>query len=303
MEYKEIKRKNGSQLIFCNFNELLTEAYGVKTMEEVEPNISSCNEYIVHCPFCKEEGHHKHKLYVRGDLTVGHCFVCCRDFINVTDNVELKVKSCNLLPGMYRPKFDLVRLEDPEWSLDKYNYEFDDYSETGVKYLMGRHRYLKELYQLLKFKFVDGNVVMPFFYHGEIFYYQIRFTGNSKIRYYFPPISAKPPYIIEHGDNKKFIICEGVYDAIACLIMAPDYTPCAVLGSSISNYQIEFLREYVPDKIVVYMDKTSISKGIAKKLKSVIDYCPIDIIYSNGEDPEECMKRKMNTNSNLQWIK
>jgi len=303
MEFKEVTKKNGDKLVFCNFEELLKEFYNVKTMEEVEP-FASGDEYIIHCPFCKKEGHTKHKLYIKTDLTVGHCFVCCRSFINVTDSIDISYKippfSQFITP---QTGLNLVRLTDPEWSLDKFKYEFDDFDQVGYDYLLSRHQYMAELYKILDFKFMDGNIAMPFKYHGEIFYYQIRFSGNSSIRYFFPPISAKPPYIIEHGANKNFIICEGVYDAISLLIQAPDYTPFAVLGSSISDYQIEFLREYVPDKIIIFMDKTQISVSIAKKLKSIVDYCPIDIIKSDGEDPEECMKRRMKEGKVLQWIK
>lgn len=302
MEYKEVTKKNGSKIVFCNFEELLKEFYNVKTMEEVE-SFASGDEYIIHCPFCKKEGHTKHKLYIKTDLTVGHCFVCCRTFVNVTDNVDISYK-IPLFSQYTTPQtgLNLVKLTDPEWSLDKFKYEFDDFDQTGYDYLLSRHQYMAELYKILDFKFMDGNIAMPFKYHGEIFYYQIRFSGNSSIRYFFPPISAKPPYIIEHGANKNFIICEGVYDAISLLIQAPDYTPFAVLGSSISDYQIEFLREYIPDKITIFMDKTQISVSIAKKLKSIVDYCPISIIKSDGEDPEECMKRRMKEGKKLQWI-
>lgn len=306
MDYKEVKTKKGQRLIFCNFEDLLKEAYGLKSMKDVEPLANSSGEYICHCPFCKAEGHTKHKLYVRSDMTVGHCFVCCRDFIHITDKVDISftppkfpmygINLCN-------QPLNLIKLDDPTWTLDKYNYEFDDEDETGINYLIGRHQFMKDLYKILDFKFIDGNVVMPFKYHDEVFYYQIRFSGDSKIRYFFPPISNKPPYIIEHGDNKQFIICEGVYDAIANLIMAPNYTPMAVLGSSISDYQVQFLREYVPTKIIIYMDKTDISIRIAEKLKQTIDYCPISIIKSKGEDPEECMKRRLNSGKLLQWIK
>ena len=302
MEYKEIHRKNGGTLVFCNFEELLKEALGVSTMKEVESQAKG-EEYIIHCPFCKKEGHRKHKLYIKVDLTVGHCKVCDRAFTNVTDEINTKLsvpKFKNF--GMYNPGLELVTLTDPTWSLDKFTDEFDDFDQTGYDYLVGRHKYMADLYKILDFKFWDGNVAMTFNYHGEVFYYQIRFTGNSKIRYFFPPISAKPPYIIEHGNNKKFIISEGVYDAIADLIMAPEYTPMAVLGSSVSDYQLEFLREYVPEEIIVYMDETDISKRIAAKIASVIDYCPIHIIKSSGEDPEECMKRRMKRGLPLQWI-
>ncbi|MBR2246537.1 MAG: hypothetical protein IJ880_05880, partial [Bacilli bacterium] len=97
----------------------------------------------------------------------------------------------------------------------------------------------------------------------------------------------------------------GVYDAISLLIQAPSYIPVAVLGSSISDYQMDFIREYLPEKILVYMDKTDISIRIAERLKSAIDYCPIGVIKSDGEDPEECMKRKMSqrAGSEIGWIK
>lgn len=304
-DYKEVKRKDGQVLVFCNFEELLTEFYGVSSIEEVEPFENSSGEYIIHCPFCKEEGHTKHKLYIKSDLTVGHCFVCTRAFINVTDKVDTTFKIPDFISKFsnYSGRVNLVRLNDPMWTLDKFKYEFDKFDEKGYQYLIGRHQFMSELYKILDFKFMDGNVVMPFKYHGEIFYYQIRFTGDSSIRYYFPPISAKPPYIIDHGENiRKIVIVEGVFDAISMLIQAPDYIPCAVLGSSISDYQLDFIREYVPTEIVIFMDKTEISKNIARKVVTKIDYCPIKIIKSNGEDPEERMKRYMKLGKNLQWV-
>lgn len=303
VDLKEIKRKNGDIVVFCRFEDLLKEAFKVKTMEEVETHKTNNDEYIIHCPFCKAEGHSKHKLYIKGDLTVGHCFVCTRAYMNISDTVDLEVKTPDFLSKfMGHQEFKPVFLSDPTWTLDRYTYEFDDYSKIGLDYLVGRHGFMRDLYKILGFRFLDDNVVMPFFYHGEVFYYQIRFTGNSKIRYYFPPISAKPPYIIERNDNKKIIIQEGVYDAIANMIMAPEYTPISVLGSSISPYQIEFIKEYAPTEILVYMDETKISKRIADKLKAAGMFCPIHIIKSNGEDPEEHMKAILKRGGNLQWI-
>ena len=54
------------------------------------------------------------------------------------------------------------------------------------------------------------------------------------------------------------------------------------------------------------MDETRISLGIAKKLRSIVDYCPIRIIKSNGEDPEERLKRYLSNGKRyeeLAWIK
>ena len=307
VDYKEVKKKDGTVMIFCKLEDLLKEFYNVGSMEEVEPNVNSNGEYIIHCPFCKAEGHTKHKLYIKSDLTVGHCFVCHRAFINVDDEVRIDYKIPNFFPSfMSRNNIpnELVRLTDPTWSLDKFYNDFVDYDQKGYEYLVKRNPYLKDLYKILGFKFWDGNIVMPFFDpNGEVFYYQIRFTGNSKIKYFFPPISYKPIYVIPHGNNKKLIISEGVYDAIANLVMAPDYTPIAVLGSSVSDYQLNLIRNFVPSRIIVFMDETKLSIGIANRLKTVIDYCPIDIIKSDGEDPEERLVRRIRTGKNISWIK
>ena len=92
-KYKEITTKKGKRVVFCNFEELLMNAYGVGTMDEVRGFLNeSTGEYICHCPFCKEEGHTKHKLYVKEDLSEGHCFVCCRAFINTDDRVDVTFK-------------------------------------------------------------------------------------------------------------------------------------------------------------------------------------------------------------------
>jgi DNA primase len=122
-----------------------------------------------------------------------------------------------------------------------------------------------------------------------------------------PPISKKPPYVIDRGEEYKhrLVVVEGIFDAIAALIQCPDYTPVAVLGSSISDYQIDYLRDYCGyiDKIRVWMDETKISIGIAEKLKKELGYPIIKIIKSNGQDPEEIMKFRMSRGYSLQWIK
>ena len=313
MELKEVQTKSGKILVFCNLEELLKESVGVKTIEEVESQCDkSGDEYIIHCPFCKKEGHTKHKLYVKDDLTVGHCFVCTRAFINITDTLkpEIVVPKVFTSFGSTIPKFELAHMEDPIFSIDQYKYEFDDYDERGYKYLLKRHQFFEDLYKALGIKFWNGNVVIPFLHDGEPYYYQIRFTnGSNKIRYFLPQVKPqKPCYIIERDDiacRRRILVVEGIFDAIAALIQCPDYTPVAVLGSSISDYQISQIREYTDyvSEIKIWMDETSISKKIARRLKSIIDYCPISIIKSYGPDPEEVMKERLNKHLDLQWIK
>jgi hypothetical protein len=311
MEFKEVTRKNGSVVVFCNFEDLLKEAYGVKTMEEVERQAIG-DEYIIHCPFCKKEGHTKHKLYIKSDLTVGHCFVCTRAFINITDTVKPELVIPNSFTSWKTTvtSFELPVMKDPEWGLDRFKYEFDDFDEVGYKYLLGRHGFFKDLYKVLGFKFWNGNIVIPFMHNHEVYYYQIRFTGKSNsIRYYLPPVSKKSCYIIERDDDEKcrhrILIVEGVFDAAAALIQCPDYTPVAVLGSSISDYQIAQIRDYAGyvSEIRIWMDETKISKGIKDRIKTIIDYCPISIIKSYGPDPEEILQKRLREGLPIQWIK
>ena len=300
-EYKEIVKKNGRILVFCNFEDLLKEVYGVNTMDQVEAVMEKKGtEIIARCPFCKHE-HTKSKLYIRDDMTTGWCFLCNRTYINVTDtlNTDVVVPRTFADFGAGPLKFELPVMKDSEWSLDKYYYEFDDDSEVGMKYLLGRHGFFKDLAKALDFKFWNGNVVMPFKSKGKVYYYQIRFTGkNNKIRYFLPPVSQKSCYIIERSEEDvrhRILIVEGIYDAISILPQCPDFTPVAVLGSSISDYQIAQIRDYAGyvSECVVWMDETEISVRIKKKVRSIIDYCPIHIIKSYGPDPEERLQRKL----------
>lgn len=310
MDYKEIKKKRtGETLIFCNFNDLLQELTGFSDKDEAIANSqTSGNEIITYCPFCKSEGYQKKKLYIKKDFTVGHCFHCTRSFIHVDNEVKVDYQVPGFLGGFlgWNGDITLPKLTDIRWNLDNWMYDFDTTDEVGEKYLASRHGFLPEIAKLLDFKYNNGNIVIPFRYRGNVVYYQIRFSGKSKIKYFFPPVEngMKMPYILDFGEGKRrLIVCEGVFDAIALMIMAPDYLPIAVLGSSISDYQLGYLREYIPEEIVVYMDETRISQKIVNKIKSQIDYCPIRIIPSGGEDPEENLISRIKRGKNLQWIR
>ena len=309
-DYREVIKKDGKKLIFCNLEDLVKQFYNVKTIEEAEPNINGQGEYIIHCPFCKEEGHTKHRLYIKSDLTVGHCFVCGRAYLNVTDKIDVRLRDADFMSQMWKKPLELIKLPDEgEWGLNIYKYDAEDFDQRGYDYLCSRQPFMKDLWKMLGFRFLGSNIVMPFYHGNDLIYYQLRFCGvkhgDKGIRYYFPPISKKPPYIIDykHEQNPKVIICEGVFDAAALLVMAPDYIPCAILGSDISDYEIDFLRELVPREIKIYMDETKISLRVFEKLRTIIDYCPLSIIKSGGEDPEECLNRKYMTHQELQWIK
>ena len=294
--YKEIVSKRGTKVVFCNFEELLMDYYQVKDFSQVPPPEPS-GEWIIHCPFCKEAGHTKHKLYIKDDMSVGHCFVCTRAFVHVDDQVRVEFEAPSFMPGLFGfKKFELTKLTHPVWSIDKFKYEFDDYDERGVQYLVNRNKYLAELWKPLGIKFMDGNPVIPFYDWGkdDVVYYQIRFAGQNKIKYFLPPIKNKLCYTITQprDTRTRIVIAEGIFDVTALLVTFPSAIPIAVLGSHIADYQMDYIRENItPSEIFVYMDETKISRGIVDSLKTKFDYCPITIIPSNGEDPEENMRR------------
>lgn len=291
MDYQEWRKKDGTIIVLCSLEELLMNHYEASSLTELLPHVKSSGEYAIKCPFCSKEGYEKEKLYIKDDMTVGHCFKCHRAFMNVTEDIEFTIKTPTIGKSNHH---DLVKLSNDTWTLDMYDKEFTENDKIGEKYLASRHKYLPMLSKLLKFKFSNHNVVMPFFFHGELIYYQIRFTNKNPIRYFFPPITDKPIYAIECNDCKDLVICEGIFDAIGILLMYPDKTPIAVLGSTVSDYQIEMIRTYHPRSIKVYMDETKLSIGIIKKLKSVIDYAEYSIVKSNGEDPEEKLIKLIN---------
>ena len=266
------------------------------------------SDYKITCPYCIDAyksdksysgPYTKYKLYVTKDFQLGHCFRCGKVFIEQgNDDITLDFSVPELPITM--KDFQLTKLNGKLWNLDLWD-QFDDYDELGYNYLIQkRHHYFKQLYKALGIKFSNHNPVIPFYYRGELIYYQIKMAfGKSKLPYFSPPIPHKPAYVIEHGDNKQFVISEGTFDGIADLILYPDRTPFCLLGSDITDYQIAMLRTYVPDDILVYMDDTKLSLKVADKISQYINYANIHIRKSGGQDPEEYLKYRISQSTEL----
>jgi hypothetical protein len=285
-------------------NELII--FGLKPYVEGQLRIGKYQEdkknYKVECIYCSDAYHHnksytgpylKYKMYVQKDMQLARCFRCNKVFINKDDNLRVDIPFPDDI--LEHSDFRLAKLtDDSQWNLELFN-SFNEYDELGYNYLIKkRHQYFKTLYKTLGIRFRNHNPVIPFYYRGEFIYYQIKIAfSNSRLPYFSPPITYKPAYVIESGDNKRFVICEGTFDAIACSILYPDRTPYAILGSSISDYQITMLRSYVPEDILVYMDSTDLSIKVANKIRRYINYAEVSIRGSNGTDPEEYLKFKL----------
>lgn len=258
------------------------------------------NDYAVLCPECYQEkkskgepGYRNLKLWVDKDFTYSHCFRC--GLVALSDDQSIKVGIKSLEPDFDMATWSVDKLgSEGYWSLDRFN-DFDEDDEEGINYLAKKRCYLyRKIYKSLGIRFKDHNPVIPFYYKGDLIFYQMRIIDpTSKIKYFTPPTLHKNPYILEHGDNRKFVICEGTFDAIACRILFPDRTPFAVLGSDITKYQIAMLRSYCPRDILIYMDKTSLSLSVKNTIEKYINYADISIRESDGQDPEEYLKETL----------
>lgn len=314
-KYKEIKSRKGQSIVFGKLDEFLLNYYNEHTLGGLDQYKSNYNEqYICHCPFCKEEGHTKSKLYILpntsglDDFSTGYCFVCGRTFVHISDKVDVNYKAPDFL-GVQK-QFSILPMTDPLWTLDKFNNEFASFSKKGVNYLINRNPYLKDLWKPLEFKFFENHIVMPFKDpNGNLIYYQIRFidaTEKDDIRYFFPRTESKPPYILQTSlaDPEKLIFVEGIYDAIAAMIQSSGkYVIIGCMGSKLSDYQLSFIKHfYIPKKILVWMDDTELSKGIRDRLKTVFNYSNIGIIRSDGDDPEEILNKRIKLGKKINWI-
>lgn len=323
-DIKEIVNKKGKIIAFCNFEDMLLDAFNCSNKDQLSQFAGYNGEYVIHCPFCKESGDHsKHKLYIKETLDLGYCFTCGRSYVNVDDEIKFDVRPpefTNSL-GISMP-FSVYTLDDDgDWGLNTYRYESSPYDKDGLDYLIGRHKYMADIYKIIGIKFYEGNPIIPFrlYGNGDVFYYQMRFANKSasKIRYFHPNLPGrmegeksgkKPPYVIakEVEDRTRLIFCEGIFDAISMMITCPSAIPIAVLGSHITDYQMDYIRQFVtPTQILVYMDDYKLSSEMVARLKSKFDYCSIDIVPSYDEmDPEEKMKEIMYKNPGFEigWL-
>lgn len=286
--YSTIKKKDGRKLVLLDLVELFNER------EDKELFLDGGDEHWrIECPLddcpkdpkVRYDANRLYKMYVTKELHKAYCHRCGTGFINVNEKLDLELKLEQ--PTFRLPPFELVKLQSKDWSLTDF-LSWDTESDEGLEYLNGRHKYFGlGLYKALKLRFLDNAVAIPFYFHKELIFFQLRFIENRGIKYFTPPIKKKPIFVIERANNKRLVICEGVFDAIACLFLYPDRTPIAIIGSTPTPYQVMMIRSYVPEDILVFMDNTELSIKVSKILRYHIDYAVFGIEFSSGQDPEE----------------
>lgn len=291
-EYSLIVTKTGKEVYLMDL-----ESYvGNSTLNDND-------HYMVVCPVCKhnhitgEDGYYvdptynKAKLSVDKNKEVGYCFRGGHVFVTNSDTLRVRMPKFNLFID---EEVSIIKLP----SLDHAKKSFYDLTDSMKEYLHGRNPYIDPVelgIRTMKFWDDRPNVMIPFYWNNDMIYYQLRFTDDKSPKYYHPSIAKKPVYIPKGTPlTDKWIIVEGVFDAIACLTSYPQYTPIAILGSNMTDYQINLLRSVIlPSEILVRMDDDHISKKVMKKLidSPIAMYVDsIDLIHSSGLDPEEQLR-------------
>jgi len=181
-------------------------------------------------------------------------------------------------------------------------------------YLENRNPFILEISDFLGLKsakYYRDAIFIPFLFNGEVFQFQLRFTDLLKPKHY-TSVGDKIPYSPDHllfdvnsvQSLNAITLCEGVFDAIALRIMGYP-NPFAVLGSVITDYQMDILRNFEFEEIYCAFDNEYLNK---ENIKNIINLFPFvsqhnSIVFPKIDDiqpdPEEFLRYKSKLNQDL----
>ena len=110
-----------------------------------------------------------------------------------------------------------------------------------------------------------GRLIIPFVENSEIFYFQARSLGDQKPKYLNPTDDwPRPSHILYPFDEEAdhLVVCEGPLDAISLQIQGVNAT--CTMGCSVSEYQVEALKEFEGKLIIGYDNDDAGKRGVAK---------------------------------------
>lgn len=269
---------------------------------------ASGDEVRYNCPICidirgKEDDNGK--LYWNRVKRKGFCFLCHTVFYPNTDDLEdggegefSQAMSAWLDHSI---GFDQLEREEPS----EIAFDFSPLKDDLLLYLKDRNPFLHHLVPALGLHGWygrDTGVVTPFFYKEKVVKFQTRFVSRKdpKAAKYYTSEGTKILYSPRHlfGVTEGFdligeqtiTLTEGTYDAIACAIMGfPN--PLAVLGSSLTKYQILLLKKLMPFKVFCCLDDWKLNMALKRQVLSALDTVEEAIVNPLGKgDPEEFLK-------------
>lgn len=286
-----IKHENGRDYYFYDLDKL--------DMHETKDG------YNAVCPVCKKNhelgidgfyldpNYSKRKLGINQSRSIAHCFRCDSVIVSLRNgDAVIRVPKIHFKNLIGADDFMIDTLLDVS---EKYD-QSKEITDPMRKLLEMRSPGIDpDALGMKSARWNRPNILTPFYLNGSLIYYQLRFLDKITPKYFSPPIKNKPIYIPRKDYTSDIIICEGVYDAIALLKLYPDWTPVAILGSAITDYQCRLIRKYlIPDRIKIFMDDVKLSDKIKLTLMDTpLAYYVVDIevvTEHDGEDPEEVLR-------------
>ena len=110
-----------------------------------------------------------------------------------------------------------------------------------------------------------NRVIIPFEQNNNLFYFQARSLNGQTPKYLNPSDGwAKPSHILYPFDEEadKLVVCEGPLDAISLQIQGINAT--CTMGCSVSEHQVEILKEFDGDIIIAYDNDDAGKRGVSK---------------------------------------
>ena len=110
-----------------------------------------------------------------------------------------------------------------------------------------------------------GRLIIPFEEDSQIFYFQARTLGDETPKYLNPTDNWPRPSHILYPFNDEadhLVVCEGPLDAISLQIQGVNAT--CTMGCSVSEYQVEALKEFEGKIIIGYDNDDAGKRGVNK---------------------------------------
>jgi len=213
------------------------------------------------CPYCGEK---KYNLEISKELRIYHCWVCDAKGRagKLFADLGLELED-DFIPERQEEKEEVKDVEMPKGFkvIDYMNMNI--YSAAVVKYL-DRRRVSKE--QVLRngigYVYGEFKVVVPLNdMEGNLAYWVARNIG--KVKKYMNPVRAKDTFVaVMPGVKEEFVLCEGVFDALA--IQREGWNAVPMLGKLVSERKIEVLVSALRDKKVVILLDSDAQKDAAE---------------------------------------
>jgi hypothetical protein len=195
-------------------------------------------------------------------------------------------------------------VEEPQPLPFVFTERFGPLDDELEDYLAGRNPYLLLLAPVLGLRGWygrDKGVVVPFWYREALVKFQTRFLYKTDPKYYtsigqkpfYSPHQLFKPRYFDRQAYEEITLCEGVFDAIALACMGYA-APLAMLGKTVSEFQVHLLRLLSPRCLVAALDERQLSKDLAIRLRQhripSVEEVKIRTPWSRyQQDPEEYM--------------